>query len=160
MRAKAANENRATNITTSSACQTRSGFILGVSSAYRVPHLVGRAPCTSALSCRAMKCISNTAFWAYLDSSNKTLFQLSHIHSSTHWNYTLAPKLSTHAHTDPPRGCSMAVEYLEITSRNYLILKVLRGASILRVFLRNTIFWEILLGHLVIFFYQLLQEFF
>ena len=53
-----------------------------------------------------------------------------------------------------PIFCSllaMAVEYLEITSRNYFILEVLRGASILRVFLRNT-------RRLVIFFYQLLQE--
>ena len=47
----------------------------------------------------------------------------------------------------------MAVQYLEITFRNYLILEVLRGASILRVFLRNT-------RRLVIFFYQLLQEYF
>ena len=45
----------------------------------------------------------------------------------------------------------MAVEYLEITQVLYSILEVLRGASILRVFLRNT-------RRLVIFFYQLLQE--
>ena len=45
----------------------------------------------------------------------------------------------------------MAVEYLEITQVLYFILEVLRGASILRVFLRNT-------RRLVIFFYQLLQE--
>ena len=49
------------------------------------------------------------------------------------------------------RDPNMAVQYLDITFRNYLILEVLRGASILRVFLRNT-------GRLVIFFYQLLQE--
>ena len=47
----------------------------------------------------------------------------------------------------------MAVEYLEITFRSYLILEVLRGASILRVFLRNT-------RRLVILFDQLLQELF
>ena len=45
----------------------------------------------------------------------------------------------------------MAVDYLEITFRSYLILEVLRGARVLRVFLRNT-------RRLVIFFYQLLQE--
>jgi hypothetical protein len=48
---------------------------------------------------------------------------------------------------------TMAVEYLEITQVLYFILEVLRGASILRVFLRNT-------RRLVIFFYQLLQELF
>ena len=50
-------------------------------------------------------------------------------------------------------AANMAVEYLEITQVLYFILEVLRGASILRVFLRNT-------RRLVIFFYQLLQEYF
>ena len=48
-------------------------------------------------------------------------------------------------------GVVHSCRILRNTSRNSKILEVLRGASILRVFLRNT-------RRLVIFFYQLLQE--